>query len=71
MYITVFIFQNICLESFKNHKNSINFNLMELTILIFLLNTLMVLGTEAINKGNVTYKNKGKSESKPESYNCN
>ena len=44
---------------------------MELTILIFWLNTLMVLGTEAINKGNVTYKNKGKSESKPESYNCN
>ena len=31
----------------------------------------MVLGTEAINNGNVTYKNKGKSESKTESYNCN
>lgn len=30
---------------------------MELTILFFLLNTLMVLGTEAINNGNVTKEN--------------
>ena len=46
---------------------------MELKILIFLLNTLpdgSGNGSD-INNGNVTYTNKGKSESKTESYNCN
>ena len=51
-----FHFSKYLSVKFQNPQKSFNFNFMELTILIFLLNTLMVLRTEAINNGNVTYK---------------